>query len=74
LLFHTILNQHMVHKQDLAYAPYADLIWCETATPNLEEAKKFALKRSFLFEIILPAKRKILKKSYSQNFIKKKDV
>jgi isocitrate lyase len=26
----------------LAYAPYSDLIWCETATPNLEEAKKFA--------------------------------
>ncbi|AMX02523.1 isocitrate lyase [Microbulbifer thermotolerans] len=26
----------------LAYAPYADLLWCETATPNLEEAKKFA--------------------------------
>ena len=41
---------------------------------TLEDAKKFALKRSFLFEIILPPKRKILKKSYSQNFIKKKDV
>ena len=26
----------------LAYASYADLIWCETATPNLEEAQKFA--------------------------------
>ncbi|ETT85691.1 isocitrate lyase [Viridibacillus sp. FSL R5-0477] len=26
----------------LAYAPYADLIWCETSTPDLEEAKKFA--------------------------------
>ena len=26
----------------LAYAPYADLLWCETATPCLEEAKKFA--------------------------------
>jgi isocitrate lyase len=26
----------------LAYAPYADLLWCETATPDLEEAKKFA--------------------------------
>lgn len=26
----------------LAYAPYADLIWCETAEPNIEEAKKFA--------------------------------
>ncbi|MCM3708923.1 isocitrate lyase [Sporosarcina luteola] len=26
----------------LAYAPYADLIWCETSTPDLEEAKRFA--------------------------------
>jgi len=26
----------------LAYAPYADVIWCETSEPNLEEAKKFA--------------------------------
>ena len=25
----------------LAYAPYSALIWCETATPNIEEAKKF---------------------------------
>jgi isocitrate lyase len=26
----------------LAYAPYADLIWCETSEPNIEEARKFA--------------------------------
>jgi isocitrate lyase len=26
----------------LAYAPYADLIWCETSTPDLGEAKAFA--------------------------------
>lgn len=26
----------------LAYAPYADLIWCETSTPDLQEAKEFA--------------------------------
>ena len=26
----------------LAYAPYADMLWCETATPCLEDAKKFA--------------------------------
>lgn len=25
-----------------AYAPYADLLWCETSTPDLAEAKKFA--------------------------------
>ncbi|MFC0524623.1 isocitrate lyase [Pontibacillus salicampi] len=26
----------------LAYAPYADLIWCETSEPNLDEARQFA--------------------------------
>jgi isocitrate lyase len=26
----------------LAYAPFADLIWCETSEPNLEEARTFA--------------------------------
>ncbi|MBV8602306.1 MAG: isocitrate lyase [Candidatus Eremiobacteraeota bacterium] len=26
----------------LAYAPYADMIWCETSEPNLEEAARFA--------------------------------
>lgn len=26
----------------LAYAPYADLVWCETSTPDLAEAKLFA--------------------------------
>jgi isocitrate lyase len=26
----------------LAYAPYADLVWCETATPDLDEARRFA--------------------------------
>ncbi|HEA3085836.1 TPA: isocitrate lyase [Aeromonas dhakensis] len=26
----------------LAYAPYADMVWCETAKPDLDEARKFA--------------------------------
>jgi isocitrate lyase len=26
----------------LSYAPYADVLWCETARPNLGEARKFA--------------------------------
>ncbi|HEY7752383.1 MAG TPA: isocitrate lyase [Steroidobacteraceae bacterium] len=26
----------------IAYAPYADLVWCETAAPDLHEAKQFA--------------------------------
>ena len=26
----------------LAYAPYADLVWCETSTPDMDEAERFA--------------------------------
>jgi len=26
----------------VAYAPYADLLWCETSTPDLDEARQFA--------------------------------
>src|SRR3712207_3105906 len=26
----------------ISYAPYADMVWCETAEPNLSEAKRFA--------------------------------
>jgi isocitrate lyase len=26
----------------LAYAPYADVVWCETSTPDLKQAKQFA--------------------------------
>jgi isocitrate lyase len=26
----------------LAYAPYADLLWCETSEPNIDEARRFA--------------------------------
>ena len=29
-------------SRGLAYAPYCDAIWCETATPDLGEAKEFA--------------------------------
>jgi isocitrate lyase len=38
----------------LAYAPYADLIWCETATPDLAEAKRFAeaIRRDFPEQIL----------------------
>ncbi|GMU66832.1 MAG: isocitrate lyase [Acidobacteriota bacterium] len=32
----------MAIARGLAYAPYADLIWMETSTPNLEEARAFA--------------------------------
>lgn len=26
----------------IAYAPYADLLWCETSTPSLDDARRFA--------------------------------
>src|SRR5207245_9732240 len=26
----------------VSYAPYVELLWCETAEPNLEEARRFA--------------------------------
>jgi isocitrate lyase len=29
-------------SRGLSYAPYADLIWCETATPDMEQARRFA--------------------------------
>jgi isocitrate lyase len=29
-------------SRGLAYAPYADLLWCETATPSLDYARQFA--------------------------------
>jgi len=32
----------MAIDRGLAYAPYADLLWCETSTPDLHEAKRFA--------------------------------
>jgi isocitrate lyase len=32
----------MAIDRGLSYAPYADLIWCETSEPNLEEAARFA--------------------------------
>ncbi len=33
----------------LAYAPYADMLWCETAVPDLDEARRFseAIRRDF---------------------------
>ncbi|HEY7113373.1 MAG TPA: isocitrate lyase [Thermoanaerobaculia bacterium] len=32
----------MAIARGLAYAPYADLLWCETSTPDLDEARRFA--------------------------------
>jgi isocitrate lyase len=41
--FHCVragINQAIA--RGLSYAPLADMIWCETAAPNINEAKKFA--------------------------------
>jgi isocitrate lyase len=32
----------MAIARAIAYAPYADLLWCETSTPDLAEARRFA--------------------------------
>jgi isocitrate lyase len=32
----------MAIARGLAYAPYADLVWCETSEPDLMEARRFA--------------------------------
>ena len=32
----------MAIARGLAFAPYADLVWCETSTPDLGEARRFA--------------------------------
>ncbi|WP_096619437.1 isocitrate lyase [Candidatus Enterovibrio altilux] len=37
---HAGINQAI--SRSLAYAPYADLLWCETAKPDLNEAHQFA--------------------------------
>ncbi len=40
--FRTRAGIEQAIARGLAYAPYADLLWCETATPCLDEARKFA--------------------------------
>ncbi len=40
--FHVEPGIETAVARGLAYAPYADLIWCETSTPDLEEARTFA--------------------------------
>ena len=32
----------MAIARAVAYAPYADLLWCETSTPDIEDARRFA--------------------------------
>ncbi|WP_263621497.1 isocitrate lyase [Rossellomorea aquimaris] len=40
--FRTKAGLDQAIARGLAYAPYADLVWCETSEPNLEEARQFA--------------------------------
>ncbi|UII56354.1 isocitrate lyase [Cytobacillus spongiae] len=40
--FRTNAGLDQAIARGLAYAPYADLIWCETSEPNLDEARRFA--------------------------------
>ncbi|WP_019414326.1 isocitrate lyase [Paenisporosarcina sp. TG20] len=40
--YHTNDGIDQAISRGLAYAPYADLIWCETSEPSIEEAQKFA--------------------------------
>ena len=40
--FHIKSGIETAIARGLSYAPYADLVWCETSTPNIEEAKIFA--------------------------------
>jgi isocitrate lyase len=40
--FRTRAGLQQAIARGLAYAPYADLVWCETSEPDLEEARRFA--------------------------------
>jgi isocitrate lyase len=40
--FHINGGLDMAISRAIDYAPYADVLWCETSTPDLEEAKRFA--------------------------------
>jgi len=40
--FHIRNGIEMAIARAIEYAPYADMLWCETSTPDLEEARQFA--------------------------------
>ncbi|HEU4382547.1 MAG TPA: isocitrate lyase [Anaeromyxobacteraceae bacterium] len=40
--FHLRSGLEAAIARGLAYAPYVDLLWCETSTPDLDEAREFA--------------------------------
>ena len=41
-LFHVRAGLDQAIARARSYAPYADLVWCETSTPDLNEARHFA--------------------------------
>lgn len=47
--YHITGGIDMAIARGLAFAPYADLLWCETSTPDLDDARKFAeaIKKEF---------------------------
>jgi isocitrate lyase len=40
--FRTTGGMEVAIARGLAYAPFADLLWCETSKPDLEQARRFA--------------------------------
>ena len=44
--FHVRCGIEQAIARGLAYAPYADLLWCETSKPDLAEARRFRRRRS----------------------------
>src|SRR5579864_6236747 len=40
--FHVKCGMEQAISRGLSYAPYVDMIWCETGHPDLDEAKQFA--------------------------------
>ncbi|QKJ88957.1 Isocitrate lyase [Paramixta manurensis] len=40
--FRTRSGVEQAISRGLAYAPYADVLWCETSTPDLQQARRFA--------------------------------
>jgi len=40
--FHTQEGINAAIARAISYAPYADMLWCETSTPDMDEAKTFA--------------------------------
>ncbi len=40
--YHVRAGLDQAISRAVAYAPYADLVWCETSTPDLQQARRFA--------------------------------